>query len=106
MKDSNLSDALEAAVADEFERLKKLPVSLLQVLGHDGVIRIFKVGSHSYEIRAWSESVAAVPDSFVVLVGALEAGASCSTHLRGFLVKPGQRYTELPESTLRGYDEP
>jgi len=106
MKDSDLSDALEAAVADEFERLKKLPASLLRVLGHDGVTQILSVGSHSYEIKAWSEPVAAVPDSFVVFVDALEPGSSGSTHLRGFLVKPGQPYTDLPESLLRSYDEP
>jgi hypothetical protein len=106
MKDSDLSDALEVAVADEFERLKKLPASLLRVLGHEGVTQILKVGAHSYEIKAWSKPVAEVPDSFVVLAGALERSSSGSTHLRGFLVKPGQPYTDLPESLLRSYDEP
>jgi hypothetical protein len=106
MKHSDLSGVLEAEVSSEFERLKRLPISLLQVLGRDGVSRIVKFGTHSYEIRAWSEPVALAPDSFVVLVGALEPGSLSTTHLRGFLIKPGQLYTDLPESVLRSYDQP
>src|SRR5262245_58209650 len=106
MKDSDLSDALEAAVAEEFKRLKVLSGSLLRVLRHEGVTRLLNVGIHSYEIKAWSIPVADGPESFVVLVGALEPGSSDATHLRGFLVKPGQPYLDLPESMLRSYDEP
>lgn len=106
MKDSDLSDALEAEVSGEFERLKRLPVPLLQVLGHEGVTRIVRFSTHSYEIKAWSEPTALAPDSFVVLVGALEPGSPRSTHLRGLLVRPGQPYVDLPERVLRAYDGP
>jgi hypothetical protein len=106
MKDSDLSDVLESEVSGELERLKKLPVSLLQALGHEGLTRIVKFGTHSYEIKAWSEPVALAPDSFVVLVGVLEPGSFSSTHLRGFWVRPDQPYADLPEGVLRSYDEP
>ena len=76
------------------------------MLGHEGVTRVVKFGAHSYEIRAWSESVTAAEGSFVVLIGALEPGSRSATHLQGFLVKPGQPYADLPEPVLRSYDEP
>jgi hypothetical protein len=100
------SNDLDAVVAGELERLKKLPVALLQVLGRTDITRVKRVGDQSYEIRAWSEPVTGSPDSFVVLVGALEPGLANTSHLHGFLVKPDQTYTELSESALRSYDEP
>ena len=106
MKDLDPSSDLEAAVADELGRLKKLPPSLLSVLGRAGVGSLVRVGAQSYEIKAWSVPVTAGTGSFVVLVGALEPGSLGSTHLRGFLVKADQTYADLPESVLRSYDEP
>lgn len=100
------SSSLKATVAGELERLKRLPVALLQVLGHTGITRIKLVEDQSYEIKAWSEPVTGSQDSFVVLVGILEPGLTKTSHLHGFLVKPDQTYTDLPESVLRDYDEP
>ena len=106
MKDLDPSSDLEAAVADELERLKKLPASLLRVLGRDGVTSLMRVGAQSFEIKAWSVPVTSGTGSFVVLVGTLESGSPGSTHLRGFLVNADQTYADLPENVLRSYDEP
>ena len=106
MKDLDSSSILEAAVADEIERLKKLPASLLQVLGRNGVTNLIRVGEQSFEIKAWSVPVTSGIGSFVVLVGVLESESIGSTHLRGFLANADQSYTVLPEDVLRSYDQP
>ena len=104
MKDSGLFTDLDAAIADELDRLKKLPVSLLQVLSRDGVTGLIQVRAQSYEIKAWSVPVSAAAGSFVVLVGAFEPGSPGPTHLRGFVVKADQTYADLTERELRSYD--
>ena len=104
MKDSGLFTDLDAAIADELDRLKKLPVSLLQVLSRDGVTSVIRVRAQSYELKAWSVPVPVTAGSFVVLVGAFEPGSPGPTHLRGFLVKADQTYIDLTERELRSYD--
>lgn len=97
---------LHTAIAGELEKLRRLPFELLHVLGRNGITRVKRIGDHSYEIKAWSQPVAAPLDSFVVLVGALESGSSSPTHLRGFLVKPGQPHTDLSREALQSQYEP
>lgn len=91
---------VETAVAAEVERLKRLPVALLQMLGPSGITRVKQVGEHSYEIKAWSRPVTGTPDSLVVLVAALEPGLDGASHLRGFLVQPHQPYADLSQEAL------
>jgi hypothetical protein len=104
MKDPDLYTDLDAAIADELHRLKKLPASLLRVLSRDGVTGLIRVREQSYEAKAWSVPVSEVAGSFVVLVGAFEPGSPGPTHLRGFLVRADQTYTDLTERELRSYD--
>ena len=96
---------VETAVAGEVERLKRLPVALLQMLGPSGITRVKQVGDHSYEIKAWSRPVTGTTNSLVVLVAALEPGLSGTSHLRGFLVKPDQPYADLSQEALRSHYE-
>lgn len=104
MKDSGLFTDLDAAIADELDRLKKLPGSLLRVLSRDGVTGLIQVRAQSYEIKAWSVPDSGAQGSFAVLIGAFEPGSPGPTHLRGFLVKADQTYTDLTERELRSYD--
>jgi hypothetical protein len=96
---------LDAAVAGELERLKRLPFALLHALG-SGLTRVKHVGDRSYELRAWSQPVMGASDSFVVLVGVLEPGLPSPSHLGGFLAKAGQPYTDLSREALRSHNEP
>ena len=96
---------LDAAVAGELERLKRLPPALLHALG-SGLTRVKYVGDRSYELKAWSQPVTGKPDSFVILVGVLEPGSSSPSHLGGFLAKAGQPYTDLSQEALRSHYEP
>ena len=96
---------VETAVAGEVERIKRLPVALLQMLGPSGITRVKQVGDHSYEIKAWSRPVTGTTNSLVVLVAALEPGSSGTSHLRGFLVKPDQPYADLSQDALRSHYE-
>lgn len=91
---------LDATVANELERLKRLPPALLRALG-SGLTRVKKVGDRSYELKAWSKPVTGEPDSFVVLVGALEPGSSSPTHLGGFLATADEPYTDLSREALQ-----
>lgn len=104
MTDSGLFTDLDAAIADELDRLKKLPGSLLRVLSRDGVTSVIRVRAQSYEVKAWSVPVSVATGSFVVLVGAFEPDSPGATHLRGFLVKADQTYADLTERELRSYD--
>src|SRR5688572_1976063 len=104
MKDSGVFTDLDTAIADELDRLKRLPASLLQVLGRDGVTSVIRVHAQSYELKAWSVPVSAAAGSFVVLVGAFEPGSPGPSHLRGFLVNADQTCTDLTERELRSYD--
>ena len=90
---------LDATVAGELERLKRLPPALLHALG-SGLTRVKKVGDRSYELKAWSQPVASRPDAFVILVGVLEPGSPSPTHLGGFLAEAGQPYTDLSREAL------
>lgn len=96
---------LDATVASELERLKRLPPALLHALGR-GLTRVKKIGDRSYEIKAWSQPVASNPDSFVILVGVLEPGSSSPTHLGGFLATAGQPYTDLSRETVQSHYAP
>ena len=96
---------LDATVASELERLKRLPPALLHALG-SGLTRVKKVGERSYELKAWSEPVAGKPDSSVILVGVLEPGSSSPTHLNGFVATAGQPHTDLSRETLQEHDVP
>jgi hypothetical protein len=98
------SENLDAAVAGELERLKRLPFALLHALG-SGLTRVKHVGDRSYELKAWSQPVEGTSDSFVVLVGVLEPGLSSPSHLGGFLVEAGQPYRDLSQETLRSHYE-
>jgi hypothetical protein len=98
------TEDLDAAVAGELERLKRLPIALLHALG-SGITRVKYVGDHSYELKAWSQPVPGTSDSFVVLVGVLEPGLPRPSHLGGFLVEAGQPYRDLSQETLRSHDE-
>lgn len=93
---------LDAVVASELERLKRLPPALLHALG-SGLTRVKQVGDRSYEIKAWSQPVTSKPDWFVVLAGVLGPGASSPGHVAGFLATPGQPYTDLSQEALRGH---
>jgi hypothetical protein len=104
MNDPGLFADLDAAIADELGRLKKLPVSLLQFLSREGVTGVIRVRARAYEIKAWSVPVSVAAGSFAVLVGAFEPDSSGPTHVRGFLVKPDQTCTDLTERELRSYD--
>jgi hypothetical protein len=105
MTDSNEQpEDLDAAVAGELERLKRLPFTLLHALG-SGLTRVKHVGDHSYELKAWSQPVTGISDSLVVLVGVLEPGLPSPSHLGGFLAKAGQPYTDLSQETLRSHYE-
>ena len=96
---------LDATVASELERLKRLPPALLHALG-SGLTRVKKVGDRSYELKAWSQPVASRPDAFVILVGVLEPGSPSPTHLGGFLAEAGQPYTDLSGEALQGHHAP
>ena len=96
---------LDATVAGELERLKRLPPALLHALG-SGLTRVRKIGDRSYEIKAWARPVAGNPDAFVVLVGVLAPGSSSPSHLGGFLATPGQPYTDLPREALQSHYPP
>jgi hypothetical protein len=96
---------LDATVAGELERLKRLPPALLHALG-SGLSRVKKVGDRSYEIKAWSQPVTGKPDSFFILVGVLEPGSSSPSHLGGFLAAAGEPYTDLSRETLQSHYEP
>lgn len=101
MTDSNEQpEDLDAAVAGELERLKRLPFALLHALG-SGLTRVKHIGDRSYELKAWSQPVRGTSDLFVVLVGVLEPGLPSPSHLGGFLAKAGQPYTDLSEEALR-----
>jgi hypothetical protein len=91
---------LDATVASELERLKRLPPALLLALG-SGLTRVKKTGARSYELKAWSQPATGKPDSFVVLVGVLEPGSPSPTHLGGFLATAGQPYTDLSREALQ-----
>jgi hypothetical protein len=93
------TEDLDATVASELERLKRLPPALLLALG-SGLTRVRKVGERSYELKAWSQPVRGKPDSFVVLVGVLEPGSSSPTHSGGFLATADQPYTDLSPASL------
>jgi hypothetical protein len=95
---------LDAAVAGELERLKRLPFALLHALG-SGLTRVKHVGDRSYELKAWSQPVEGTSDSFVVLVGVLEPGLSSPSHLGGFLVEAGRPYRDLSQEMLRSHYE-
>ena len=106
MTDSNdQPEDLDATVASELERLKRLPPALLHALG-SGLTRVKKIGDRSYELKAWSRPITGKPDSFVILVGVLEPGSSNPSHLGGFLATAGQPYTDLPQETLQSHYEP
>lgn len=96
---------LDATVASELERLKRLPPALLHALG-SGLTRVKMVGDRSYELKAWSQPVTGKPGSFAILVGVLEPGSSSPTHLGGFLATAGEPYTDLSRETLEGHYEP
>ena len=96
---------LDATVASELERLKRLPPALLHALG-SGLTRVKKIGERSYELKAWSEPDTSNPNSFVILVGVLEPGSSSPTHLGGFLAAAGQPYTDLSRETLQNHYAP
>jgi hypothetical protein len=96
---------LDAAVAGELERLKRLPPALLHALG-SGLTRVKYIGERSYELKAWSQPVTGKSDSFVILVGVLEPGSSSPSHLGGFLAKAGQPYMDLSQEALRSHYEP
>jgi hypothetical protein len=96
---------LDATVASELERLKRLPPALLHALGN-GITRVKTIGDRSYELKAWSRQVAGEPNSFVVLVGVLEPGSSSPGHLGGFLATAGQPYADLSREALQGHHEP
>ena len=96
---------LDAAVAGELERLKRLPPALLHALG-SGLTRVKHVGDRSYELKAWSQPVAGTPDSFVILVGVLEPGSSRPSHLGGFLTRADHPYTDLSQEALQSHYEP
>lgn len=98
-------EGMDATVASELERLKRLPPALLHALG-SGLTRVKQVGDRSYELKAWSQPVTGEPDSFVVLVGVLEPGSSSPSHLGGFLATAGQPYTDLSHEALRNHREP
>jgi hypothetical protein len=101
MTDSNEQpEDLDAAVAGELERLKRLPFALLHALG-SGLTRVKHIGDRSYELKAWSQPVRGTSDLFVVLVGVLEPGLSSPSHVGGFLAKAGQPYTDLSQEALR-----
>jgi hypothetical protein len=93
---------LDATVASELERLKRLPPALLHALG-SGLTRVKQVGERSYELKAWSQPVTNQPDAFVVLVGVLEPGSSRPSHLGGFLATAGQPYTDLSQEALQNH---
>ncbi len=106
MTDSNEQpEDLDAAVAGELERLKRLPFALLHALG-SGLTRVKHVGDRSYELKAWSQPVTGTSDSFVVLVGVLEPDLLSPSHLGGFLARAGQPYTDLSQEALRSHYEP
>ena len=102
---SDQPEDLDATVASELERLKRLPPALLLALG-SGLTRVKRIGDRSYELKAWSQPVTSKPDSFVVLVGVLEPGSSSPSHLGGFLATAGEPYTDLPQETLQSHYEP
>lgn len=96
---------LDATVANELERLKRLPPALLHALG-SGLTRVKQIGGRSYELKAWAQPVTSKPDSFVILVGVLEPGSSSPSHVGGFLATAGQPHTDLSQETLRSHHEP
>jgi len=105
MTDSNEQpEDLDAAVAGELERLKRLPFALLHALG-SGLTRVKHVGDRSYELKAWSQPVTGTSDLLVVLVGVLEPSLPSPSHLGGFLAKAGQPYTDLSQEALRFHYE-
>ena len=105
MTDSSYQpEDLDATVASELERLKRLPPALLLALG-SGLTRVKRIGERSYELKAWSQPVTSKPDSFVILVGVLEPGSSSPSHLGGFLATAGEPYTDLPPETLQSHHE-
>ena len=102
---SEQPEDLNAAVAGELERLKRLPFALLHALG-SGLTRVKHVGDRSYELKAWSQPVTGTADSLVVLVGVLEPSLHAPSHRNGFLAKAGQPHTDLSQEALMNHYEP